>query len=87
MSLCSDGRSDVQRRLIIKFIAVTKCGPMFLSSVNVEGFTKSKFYIADRLIEKIKKVGHQNEVQIITNNTQGCKEAGAIVQGHYSHMF
>ena len=87
MSLYSDGWSDSQRRLIINFITVTESGPMFLSSVNAKGFTKSRFYIVDRLMEKFREIGHQNVVQIINDNTQACKVAGAIVKEHSSHIF
>ena len=66
--LCSDGWSNTQRRLIINFLVVTKSGPMFLSYVNAYGFSKSKFYIEDKLMEKVRKNGHQNVTQIIIDN-------------------
>ena len=56
VSLCSNGWSDAQKRPIIHFMVVTESGPMFLSSVNAEGFTKSWFYIADKLMEKIREI-------------------------------
>jgi len=59
---------------------------MFLSSVNAEGFTKSKFYIADRLMEKVKEIAYQNIIQIITDNAQACKAGDAIMEGHYPRM-
>ena len=68
-------------------MTVTKSGPIFLSSVNAEGYTKSQFYIADRLMEKVREFGHQNVVQIITDNDQACKAPGAIMEEHYPHIF
>ena len=67
-------------------MAVTESGPMFLSSVNAERFTKTRFYIADRLMEKVSEIEHQNVVQIIIDNVQACKAACGIVEGH-SHIF
>jgi len=32
-------------------------------------------------------IGHQNMVQIIIDNAQACKAAGAIVEEHYPHIF
>ena len=60
---------------------------MLLSSVNVERFTKSRFYIANKLVEKVREIKHQNMVQIITDNAQACKAAGAIMEGQYPYIF
>jgi len=86
LSLRSDGWSDAQKRLIINFMAVTESGLMFLSSLNTKGFTKSWFYIVDKLMEKVRDIRHQNVVQIITDNAQTCKVAGTIVEGCYPHV-
>ena len=49
----------LERRLIISFMVVMKSGHTFLPTVNIEGFTKSKSYISEKLMKNIIKVGHQ----------------------------
>ena len=58
VSFYSDEWLDAQRKLIINFITVTESELMSLSSKNAEGFTKSKFYIADKLMEKVREIVH-----------------------------
>ena len=38
-------------------------------------------------MDKVREIGRQNVVQIKTDNAQACKAAGAIVEGHYPHIF
>ena len=85
--LCSDGWFDAQKRPIINFMSGTESGLLFLSPVSVEGFTKSKFYIVDRVMENVREVEHQNVIQIITKNAQVRQAAGSIAKGHYAHIF
>ncbi|KAJ9556720.1 hypothetical protein OSB04_011334 [Centaurea solstitialis] len=48
-------------------------GPLFLKSVNCFGEVKDRFFIAELMKEVINEVGHQNVVQIITDNAANCK--------------
>ena len=73
VTICSDGWSDAQRRLLINFLAISEGGPMFLRAVNAEGEIKSKEYIAEKLIAVIEEVGSRNVVQVITDNASIAK--------------
>lgn len=64
VSLCSGGWTDSQRRPLINFMAAYESGSMFLRAINCEGENKDKHFVAEKLIECIKEIGHQNVVQL-----------------------
>ncbi|XP_077239733.1 uncharacterized protein LOC143880640 [Tasmannia lanceolata] len=68
VSIVSDGWSDSQMRPLINFMVVTEGSPMFLKAVDCSGETKDKHFIANLLKEVIMEVGHENVVQVITDN-------------------
>ncbi|XP_004308303.1 PREDICTED: uncharacterized protein LOC101292460 [Fragaria vesca subsp. vesca] len=87
VSICSDGWSDPQRRPIINLIAANTNGPMMLRAVNSQGEVKSGEMIAELIIECIKEVGHENVVQIITDNASNCVKACALISAKYPTIF
>ncbi|XP_050387765.1 uncharacterized protein LOC126804047 [Argentina anserina] len=87
VSICSDGWSDPQRRPIINLIAANANGPMMLRAVNTQGEIKTGDMIVDLIIECIKEVGHENIVQIVTDNAANCVKAGAIISSKYPSIF
>eukprot|EP00268_Persea_americana_P064083 TRINITY_DN8394_c0_g1_i1.p1 TRINITY_DN8394_c0_g1~~TRINITY_DN8394_c0_g1_i1.p1 ORF type:complete len:495 (-),score=69.08 TRINITY_DN8394_c0_g1_i1:901-2232(-) len=87
VSIVSDGWSDSQRRPLINFMAVTEGGPMFLKAVDCSGETKDKYFIANLMKEVINDVGHENEVQVITDNAPNCKGAGQIIESQFPNIF
>ncbi|XP_075493408.1 uncharacterized protein LOC142531209 [Primulina tabacum] len=87
VSICSDGGSDVQRRPLINIMAVCESGPMFLKAINCEGEYKDKSFISKLLIDAINEVGHQNVVQVVTDNAPVCKATGLLVEAKYPHIF
>ncbi|KAK8596116.1 hypothetical protein V6N12_064615 [Hibiscus sabdariffa] len=68
-------------------MATSGNGPMFLKAVNCFGEVKDKFFIANLMKEVIDEVGHQNVVQIITDNATNCKGAGEIIESMYPHIY
>ncbi|GMI96415.1 hypothetical protein HRI_003310800 [Hibiscus trionum] len=68
-------------------MATFRNGPMFLKAVNCFGEVKDKFFIANLMKEVIDEAGHQNVVQIITNNASNCKGAGEIIESMYPHIY
>lgn len=72
--------------MIINFIVVTTSGPIFLNFVTSKDHTKNKYYIAKKLMDCIKEVGHQNVVQIITDNAHACRLTGAIMEANHPHI-
>ncbi|KAG6508125.1 hypothetical protein ZIOFF_033487 [Zingiber officinale] len=87
VSICSDGWSDVQRRPQINIMAVCESGPMFLKAINCEGEYKDKTFISKLLINAINEVGHQNVVQVVTDNSLVCKVAGLLAEAKYPRIF
>nr|XP_028954628.1 uncharacterized protein LOC114823300 [Malus domestica] len=87
VSLCSDGWTDAQRRPLINIMATCESGPMFLRAINCEGEYKDKYCIANFLTEAIKEIGHENVVQVITNNAPVCRVAELLIEAHYPHIF
>ena len=87
VSIVSDGWTDVQRRPLINFIAITDGSPMFLKAINCQGEVKDKYFISERIKEVIEEVGPQNVVQVITDNAPVCKAAGMLIEAQYNHIF
>jgi DNA-directed RNA polymerase subunit K/omega len=87
LSIICDGWTDVQRRALINFIAITDGGPMFLKAVNCQGEVKDKFFIFTIIKEVIEKVRPQNVVQVVTDNASVCKAAGMLIESQYPSIF
>eukprot|EP00267_Zea_mays_P045970 XP_020398306.1 uncharacterized protein LOC103634671 [Zea mays] len=87
VSIVSDGWSDAQRRPLLNFLAVTEDGTMFLRAINTEGISKTKEYIAEKMLAVIDEVGAQNVVQVITDNAANCRAADIIVDQKHPHIF
>ncbi|KAK8482697.1 hypothetical protein V6N11_055808 [Hibiscus sabdariffa] len=87
LTIVRDGWSDPTRKPLINFMANSGNGLMFLKAVNCFGEVKDKFFIANLMKEVIDEVGHQNVVQIITDNATNCKGAGEIIESMYPHIY
>ncbi|XP_021754738.1 uncharacterized protein LOC110720041 [Chenopodium quinoa] len=68
-------------------MATSGNGPMFLKAVNCFGQVKDKFFIASLMKEVILEVGHENVVQIITDNAANCKGAGELIESEFPHIY
>ena len=58
-----------------------------LRAVNSQGEVKSGEMIVELIIECIKEVGHENVVQIITDNDSNCVKADALISAKYPTIF
>ncbi|XP_024016255.1 uncharacterized protein LOC112089734 [Eutrema salsugineum] len=87
VTIVSDGWSDPTRKPLINFIATSGSGPLFLKAVNCFGEVKDKYFISDLKQEVINEVGHQNVVQIITDNAPSCKTAGEHIESLFPHIY
>jgi len=87
VSIVSDGWSDPQRRPLINIMAVSDGGPVFIKAIDGSGEFKDKHYIAGVLKDAIKEIGHEKVVQVITDNTNVMKSAGALIEGEYPKIF
>ena len=80
-NIVSDGWSDPQTRPLINIMAVSDGGPVFIKAINGPGEFKDKHYIAVVLKDAIKEIGHEKVVQVITDNANVMKSAGALIEG------
>ncbi|XP_027363123.1 uncharacterized protein LOC113870830 [Abrus precatorius] len=87
VTLVSDGWTDVQRRPLINFMAVSEGGPIFLKAVDGSKVYKDKHYMASIIKDVINEVGPKNVVQIITDNALVCKAAGMLIEAEFHHVF
>ena len=60
---------------------------MFLKSIDCSGKVKDKHFITNLLKEIINEVGHENVVQIITDNAKNYKGAGEIIEGMFHQIY
>ncbi|KAJ9538838.1 hypothetical protein OSB04_031571 [Centaurea solstitialis] len=51
------------------------------------GEVKDRFFITELRKEVINEIGHQNVVQITTNNAVNCKAAGEIIESQFPHIY
>ncbi|XLT10058.1 hypothetical protein HN51_055851 [Arachis hypogaea] len=68
VSIVSDGWSDLQRRPLLNFMAMTKSGHMLLKVVDCSDEIKDKDFVAKQIRNVIREVGLSNVVQIVTYN-------------------
>ncbi|XP_028062407.1 uncharacterized protein LOC114265772 [Camellia sinensis] len=88
LSIVSDGWTDSQRRPLINFMGASEAGAVFLKAINCEGEHKDKFFFSSNLIsQSIEEVGHQNVIQVITNNAPVCSVTGLLIESKYSIIF
>ncbi|XP_030927218.1 uncharacterized protein LOC115953619 [Quercus lobata] len=80
VSIVSDGWSDPQRRPLINIMVVSDGGPVFVKAIDGSGEFKDKHYIAGVLKNAIKEIGHEKVVQVITDNANVMKSAGALIE-------
>ena len=87
VTITIDGWGDPTRKPFINFMATYGKGSMFLKVVNFFGQVKDKFSVANLMKEVIDEVGHQNVVQIVTNNTTNCKGTRERIESMCPHIY
>ena len=68
-------------------MAVSDGGPVFIKAIDGSGEFKYKHYIAGVLKDAIKEIEHEKVVQVITDNANVMKAAGALIKGEYPKIF
>ena len=68
-------------------MVVSDGGPIFIKAIDGSGEFKDKHYIAGVLKDAIKEIGHEIVVQVITDNANVMKSAGALIEGEYPKIF
>ncbi|KAF8400496.1 hypothetical protein HHK36_013794 [Tetracentron sinense] len=88
VSIVSDGWTDSNRkRSLINFMAASENGPVFLKAVDATDEVKSAEYVGKLFLEVISEVGHENVVQLITDNAAVCRAAGLRVEAKHPSIF
>ena len=87
VSIVSDGWSNPQRRPFINIMVVLDGAPAFIKAINGSSEFKDKHYIAGVLKDAIKEIGHEKIVQVITDNANMMKSAGALIEGEHPKIF
>nr|GEW35197.1 hypothetical protein [Tanacetum cinerariifolium] len=87
VTIVSDSWSDPTRKPLINVMATSGNGPLFLKAVNCFGEVKDRFFIADLMKEVINEIGHQNVVQIITDNATNCKTTRQLIESQFPHIY
>ncbi|XP_030942019.1 uncharacterized protein LOC115967075 [Quercus lobata] len=87
VSIVSDGWSDPQRKPLINIMAVLDGGSVFIKAIDGSGEFKDKHYIAGGLKDAIKEIGYEKVIQVITDNANVMKSAGALIEGEYPKIF
>ena len=87
VSIVFDGWSNPQRRPLINIMVVSDGGPVFIKAIDRSGEFKDKHYIARVLKDAIKEIGHEKVVQVINDNANVMKSAGALIEGEYPKIF
>ena len=62
-------------------------GSVFIKALDASSEYKDKHFIAGLLKDDIKEIGHEKVVQVITNNANVMKAAGALIEGEYPKIF
>ena len=68
-------------------MAVSDGGLVFIKAIDGSGEFKDKHYIARVLKDAIKEIRHEKVVQVITDNANVMKSAGALTEGEYPKIF
>ena len=62
-------------------------GPVFIQAINGSSEFKNKHFIVGVLKGAIKEIGNEKIVQVITNNANVMKAAGALIEGEFLKIF
>ena len=68
------------KRPFINIMAASDGDPVFIKAIDGSGEFKDKHYIVRVLKDAIKEIGHENVVQVITDNANVMKAAGALIR-------
>ena len=68
-------------------MAASDGGPMFIKAIDGSSEYKDKHFIVELLKDAIKDIGYKKVIQVITDNANVMKVAGALIKGEYSKIF
>ena len=62
-------------------------GPIFIKAIDGSREYKDKHFIIELLKDAIKEIGYKKVIQVIIDNANVMKVAGALVKGEYPKIF
>ena len=62
-------------------------GPKFIKAINGSSEYKDKHFIVELLKDAMKEIVYKKVIQVITNNANVMKVAGALIKGEYPKIF
>jgi len=80
-SIMSDGWTDKKRRFICNLLVNSLKGTIFLSSVDISNISKTADKVFEMLDAIVERIGEENVVQVVTDNTANYKVAGQLLMG------
>ena len=86
-SIMSNGWTDKKRRSICNFLVNSPKGTVFLSSVDTSNISKTADKVFEMLDAIVERIGEENMVQVVTDNTANYKAAGQLLMGKRKRLF
>lgn len=85
-SIVMVGWKDTGNRSLLNIIVSSTSGPYLLRTIVCSEKNKTAVFLKDHLCEAIDAVGPSNVVQVTTDATPVCKDAGLMVQKQYTYF-
>lgn len=86
-SIMTDSWTDMRGRSIMNFCVNCELGTSFLKSVDASAEAHTADYIFSLVDKCIDDVGHQNVVQVVTDNASANIAAGRLLRTKYPTIF
>ncbi|KAJ4971552.1 hypothetical protein NE237_004651 [Protea cynaroides] len=87
VSIVSDGWTNLKNQPLMNLMAVSDSKAVFINVIDCPGDDNSSEFIADLLLEAIESVGTHNVFQVLTDNSDICRDVGKIIESRHPHIF
>ena len=74
-------------RPFINIMVALDGGPIFIKAIDGSSEYKNKHFIVKLLKDAIKEIEYKKVIQVITDNANVMKVAGALIKGEYPKIF
>ncbi|XP_004499250.1 uncharacterized protein [Cicer arietinum] len=83
----SDGWTDRKNRTLTNFLVNSTVGTMFVKSIDVSSYTKTRIKILELLNNFVEEIGEQNIVQVVTDNESNYVLVSKLLTAKRPHLF
>ena len=87
VTICSDGWDNVQNRPLLNIIQSCTKGDVFIGTIDTSGNLKDHFYVASQIRPFLQMVGHENVVQVCTDNAPVMASACRDIMQEIPHLY